>query len=105
MRHSSSKTDFPYVECGTFVLLILLTLASVFRGALCKPEGVQKALVAQGYKDVKIIKHAWVAVPIRGCGTGDAARFTVEAKTPAGNTSTFFVCSGWLFKSMTIRFD
>ena len=94
MRHSSSKTDFPYVECGTFVLLILL-----------KPEGVQKALVAQGYKDVKIIKHAWVAVPIRGCGTGDAARFTVEAKTPAGNTSTFFVCSGWLFKSMTIRFD
>ena len=85
------------------VMAIIAIFLSLFRGALVSEETAINAAEVQGYSEPVVTDHAYFAVGLRGCSTHDAARFTVEAVNPAKKKVTFYVCSGWIFKSATVR--
>lgn len=72
------------------------------RGLLVDNESAVRTLKTQGYSDIQITDHSWFAVGWRGCDDNDAARFTAQAKNPAGQTVTVYVCSG-ILKGGTVR--
>lgn len=87
---------------GAFLALVLI-FAGCSRGALVREDVAIRALEDQGFSDVKVTEHAWFWLGVRGGHKDDAARFTCQAKNPAGKEVTMYVFSGWLFGGATIR--
>ena len=94
-----SFTEIVVYLCAIVLILVL----GCTRGACVKEETATHALKSQGYSNIVITDHAFLAVGLRGCGEDDAARFTAIATNPAGEPTKVYVCAGWLFKSTTIR--
>lgn len=78
----------------------ILVLASILALTACtRPEHARGVLESNGYTDVVIT--GWNPL---SCSEDDATRTGFEAKMN-GKTVTGTVCSGWIFKGSTIRFD
>ncbi len=84
-------------------VMIILSIASVFRGALVGPESSIHALEVQGFTDITLLDHDWMFIGLRGGEASDAARFTFEATNPIGKRVTVYVFDGWPFKGATMR--
>ena len=85
------------------IIEIILFFLFLFRGVLVSQDVAVRALEAQGHSNIEIVDSAWFAVGLRGCDTGDAARFTARVINPAGKPAEIYVCSGAFFKGGTIR--
>ena len=90
------------LELGNYIMLILLAIV-LTKGVIVSESYATRALEDQGYSDVEITKHAWVAVGLRGCDRFDSARFTAKAKNPAGKPTEVYLCTGAFLKGGTVR--
>jgi len=88
---------------GMVLLAALFFGAIMARGACVSPDGAVSSARAMGFEDIEVTEHAWFAVGLRGCGTSDAARFTLRGTNPRGSRVNLVVCSGWLLKGDTVR--
>ena len=95
----TSRHDSTLVHILVFVIILVFAA----RGLLVGENSAVKAMEAQGYTEVEVTDHSWLAVGLRGCSVHDAARLTVRAKNSAGETAEMYVCAGWPFKGGTIR--
>lgn len=68
--------------------------------ACTDPKNAQRILEDNGYTDVRLTGYSWFS-----CGQGDTYRDGFIAKSPVGRDVEGTVCSGWLFKNSTIRFE
>lgn len=84
-----------------FFLVIALALESC--GTLVPESEAVNALQTQGYADVKITHKGIYFMRLRGCGTGDAAKFDATATNARGQKVNVYVCVGWPFKGATVR--
>lgn len=91
------------LEVLIFVIMIVLVLATMSRGAFADEQVAIRTLETQGYSNLQITEHVWFAVGFRGCDKNDAARFTARATNPAGKQVEVCVCTGLFFKGGTIR--
>ncbi len=85
------------------IVLVLIVCLAPFRGALVSEESAVRALEVQGFSGIRVTEHAYFLLGLRGGDENDAARFTAEAKNPAGKDVTVYVFVGWPFKGATIR--
>lgn len=76
---------------------------AIFQGQWVDEAIAFRTLETQGYANAQIVKTNRFFVAMRGCGSNDAAKFTMKAKNPVGKEVELFVCAGWLFKGATIR--
>lgn len=77
-----------------FVLVIrILILAEVssLQGFLADHSSLIEDLEKKGWKDIKILKHSWFLIPLRGGEKDDVVRFEILAKNPAGKKSIFYI--------------
>mgnify|MGYP001611824896 FL=1 len=100
-RRSSDAGAWFYL----FLMLAVIVFAVVgFFGGLFVDEAFAiRALKTNGFSSITILDRDWCAVALRGCSTGDAAKFTARAVNPVGDTVEVCVCAGWLLKGATIR--
>lgn len=89
-----------------FIVAFLFPVVLFFgacRGIFASEDKAIQTLHSQGYSDIEIVDKAWFLVGVRGCGEGDAARFTAKVTNPAGKRAEVYVCTGLAFKGGTIR--
>ena len=79
---------------------LLIIVAAIALTGCYDSDGSKKILDDQGYTDVKTNGHAWFA-----CSDDDNLATSFEAVSPAGKPVAGAVCSGFLFKNATIRFN
>jgi hypothetical protein len=101
----SIRGGFTLIELLLILVVVAVIFLSVFRGAFVGEDIATRALEKQGYSDIRITKHNWFLIGLRGCDARDAAKFTAKVKNPAGKDAEVFVCTGWIFKGATIRTD
>jgi hypothetical protein len=87
----------------SWIAVIVFMILLECRGAFVSPQVAVNTLETQGYSQITITDHHYVAVGLQGCGTEDAAKFDAEAVNPAGRRVALFVCTGMFFKGATIR--
>jgi hypothetical protein len=86
-----------------YLLVFLAAIAWEFGiGILASEDTAVKAAEVQGFSDVRVTDKAIVFLSWRGCGSGDAARFSLQAKNSQGKDVDFYVCTGF-WKGSTIR--
>ena len=103
MKFLSRSAGFIDIELITTIVVVIVVLFSICRGVLVEENVAIRAAETQGYSNVKVLNHTWFLVGLRGCGSHDAARFTIQATDPAGKDIECYVCSGWILKRATIR--
>ena len=84
------------------VVVITLALFVLLSGTWLSESVAIRTVLANGYSKPSVVDRVWFAPQLRGCGSGDTVRFTVEAINPAGLPARVWVCSG-LWKGGTIR--
>lgn len=85
------------------VIVMATVFVYIFGGLFVDSSVAVKALKNQGFTNVQVLDRDWLLVGFRGCDGLDAAKFTVRAVNPVGDTVETCVCSGWPFKNATIR--
>lgn len=90
-------------ELFTLIFFVVIIFLVMFRGSWVDEAIAYRASETQGYSDAKVIDHSWFAIGLRGCSSRDAARFTLRATNTNGKEVEYYVCTGWIFKSATIR--
>lgn len=85
------------------VIIVLMIVFSMFRGAFVNQDIAVRALDTAGYTEIEIIDEAFFFMALRGGEKSDAARFHAKAINPVGKEVDVYVFSGWLFKGATIR--
>lgn len=91
---------------GSFIWLFIVAVVMVLAGSagnFIDDYEATNVLQTQGFSDIRIARKDWFLVSLRGCGSGDAAKFSAMAKNPIGNEVSAYVCVGWPFKGATIR--
>ena len=86
---------------GIGMLVLAVTLTGC--GAFVNSEHVANAVEKQGYRNVRIVSKHIFFVTWRGCGADDKAAFKATAMNATGQQVDLTVCSGWLFKGVTVR--
>ncbi len=79
------------VEWLVILLIVCSPLLWGGRGIFASEDVAIRTLTAQGYSEIKIVKHAWFLIGFRGCDMNDAARFTARAINPAGLPTEIYV--------------
>ncbi len=87
----------------TAVIIIVVGLLDGSCGMMVDQSEAICTMENQGYTDVKVTDKSIFFLTLRGCGSGDAAKFDVTATNPAGKQVNMFVCAGWPFKGATTR--
>lgn len=103
MRRYSSYDDSGWKLAISVILILVVFFVVLGRGIFASKDVAIRALEAQGYSNIAIVDHAWLAVGLRGCDEKDAARFTAKVTNPAGKSAEVYVCTGVIFKGGTIR--
>jgi len=88
---------------ASVIFLAVFLFVGFGRGIFASQDVAVRTLESQGYSNIRIVDHAWLAVGFRGCDRLDAARFTAKVTNPAGKPAKVYVCTGVLFKGGTIR--
>ena len=88
-----------YVFCGTLLCIVLYWILLVIvvtslEGFFADKDSVIRELENLGYSEIKILRHSWFLVALRGGGKNGTAKFTVSAKNPQGKRSVFVFCTG-----------
>ena len=97
-RNQRGSSDvFLVLEIIGFVIMCIVGVISAH--GVSDPLKAERTLTNAGYTDIKVGGSSWFA-----CG-GDWYNTTYVAKSPGGQSVTGTVCSGFLFKNSTIRFD
>ena len=69
-----------WLSAGLIVVALAVALfLCIFTGILVNEDVAVKAVKDMGFKNIEVLDNSWFAVGLRGCGTEDAARFTVSA--------------------------
>ena len=79
--------------------LILIVVIGMLT-ACTRPDNAVRILQEQGYTDIQITGYKWFA-----CSKDDSTATGFMAKSANGMKIEGTVCSGWVFKNSTIRFD
>lgn len=79
---------------ATVIILAVVSMAKTSR------ENANMLLHKQGYSDISMTGYRFF-----GCAEDDVFRHGFEATAVNGQKITGIVCSGWLAKGSTIRFD
>ncbi len=95
------------------MLVMLLTLSELvvalfiwkvgYIGKYVDEKVVYRAMDAQGFTNVRVLKRDTWWVSTLGGSESDDVRFTVEAINPIGKRVTVYVFAGWPYKGATIR--
>lgn len=86
-----------------FFVVLAAMILSQSTGLFVDESVAREALENQGFTKVTVTERIWFFPSLRGCGSGDAARFNATATNPIGKPVQVYVCSGWLFKGSTVR--
>ena len=79
--------------------VVLIMLVSLFIGCT-NADQTKRILSDQGYTNIEITGYAWFS-----CGQDDWIRTSFIAVSPAKKYVKGAVCSGFIFKNSTIRFE
>lgn len=93
------------IATGMIALLIVIFLGLAWEfgaGILASESSAVRAAEVQGFTNIRVTDKAIIFLSWRGCGSGDAARFSIEAKNAEGKNVNFYVCTGF-WKGSTIR--
>ena len=85
------------------VIVLLLLTASFFGGIMVDEQVAIDCAEIQGFSEVEVLEKTWFAIPMRGGGNSDSARFKMRGINPSGKEVEFYVFADWLFKGATIR--
>ena len=84
----------------TFFLILGVCLLTLFLSGCTKPKETKKILTNLGYTDVKITGYRYF-----GCSEDDHYHTGFTADSRAGANVSGVVCSGFLTKGSTVRYD
>jgi hypothetical protein len=73
-----------------FWILILVVETSI-RGFWVDKDSLIRNLENQGYREIKIMRHSWFLIALRGGKKDDIAKFVISAKNPQGKRKIFDV--------------
>jgi hypothetical protein len=90
-------------EYAHFLLLVGAIIFFLCRRIFVSDNVGVKALVNQGYTDIRVTERSFFMVGFRGCEQTDAAQITAVATNSQGEVVTMYVCSGWPFKGGTVK--
>jgi hypothetical protein len=82
------------------LIVLLLTGCGEF---VDKSEAV-KTMESAGFQDIRVVGQNGIMPTLDGCARDDAVAFKVQAKNPAGKSTTATVCCGLILKACTIRY-
>jgi hypothetical protein len=85
------------------IMVLLLLAASLCGGIMVDKQIAINCAEIQGFSEVEVLEKDWFAIPMRGGGNSDSARFKMRGINPSGKEVEFYVFAGWLFKGATIR--
>lgn len=91
------------VIVGVVIFVLLVATYQFGRGLFVSEDTAIKALETQGFSNITIESHDWLAIGWRGGSKDDVARFTAHATNPAGKRVEVYVYAGWPFKGATVR--
>lgn len=87
------------------IIIVVCLFLDGCPGQFVKNDRAIKSLETQGFSDITITDKSTYFLSLKGCGSGDSAKFDVIATNPAGKKVKLYVCTAWLFKGSTIRTD
>jgi hypothetical protein len=99
MKHKH-KSQFSW---AAFALVLSAAVLVGARGYLVNDEVALHAAQVSGYTDVAVTGRHNIWPGLFGCSGHDAVGINVTATNPQGQRVDLLVCSGWLFKSATVR--
>ena len=76
-----------------FWILVLIVITSL-RGFWIDKESLIRDLEEKGYSEIKILRHSWFLIVLRGGGKNGVAKFVISAKNPQGKRKEFDILAG-----------
>ena len=73
-----------------FWVLVLIVVTSL-QGFWVDKDSLIRDLEKNGYSEIKILRHRWFLIALRGGGKDYVAKFTIYAKNPQGKRDEFIV--------------
>lgn len=80
-----------FLLCFALFWIFILMVVTSLQGFWVDKDSLLHNLEDLGYSEIKILRHCWFLVALRGGGKDDVAKFIILAKNPQGKRKEFIV--------------
>ena len=77
--------------CLVLFWILVLIVSTSLQGFWVDKDSLIRELEERGYSEIKILRHCWFLIALRGGEKNDVAKFDISAKNLQGKRKDFIV--------------